>query len=96
MEALPEFRQRAGSADPPSDHGELCGQSVVGRRARTQNVLRAAGLTGWVANVVLRVGGFTYYPDLLFETAMLIVEFDGFAVHGTRQAFESDGSGRIT
>lgn len=61
-----------------------------GGERELQNVLRAAGLTGWVANVVLRVGGFTYYPDLLFETAMLIVEFDGFAVHGTRQAFESD------
>lgn len=55
-----------------------------------QAVLREAGITGWVANVVLRVGGFACYPDLLFEANRLIVEFDGFAVHGTRQAFESD------
>ena len=55
-----------------------------------QSTLRKAGLTGWVANPPLRVFGFTHYPDLLFEAARLIVEFDGFGVHGTRMAFESD------
>lgn len=90
MEALPEFdngrdqltRRRilVSYADNPWSGGER----------ELQNLLRTAALGGWVANVVLRVGGFTYYPDLLFEAASLIVEFDGFAVHGTRQAFESD------
>ena len=55
-----------------------------------QQVLRGAGVHGWVANVAIRLAGATYYPDLLFEAARLIVEFDGFAVHGTRQAFEAD------
>lgn len=90
MDALAEFgntrEQRArrrivvSYADNPWSGGER----------DLQAVLRGAGVTGWVANAALRVGGFTQYPDLLFEAARLIVEFDGFAVHGTRQAFESD------
>lgn len=55
-----------------------------------QAVLRGTVVTGWVANAPIRACGHVYHPDLLFEAARLVVEFDGFAVHGTREAFESD------
>ena len=53
-------------------------------------VLREGRITGWQANALVRVFGFTYYPDLLFERSRLVVEFDGYAVHGTPEAFEAD------
>lgn len=55
-----------------------------------QAVLRRAGVGGWVANAPVRAFGKVYHPDLLVESARLVVEFDGYAVHGTREAFESD------
>lgn len=60
-----------------------------GERA-LQQLLREAGIEGWVANPRLKLGGFVCYPDLLFEAKRLVVEFDGFEVHSSRQAFEAD------
>ncbi len=53
-------------------------------------LLRSEGVTGWVANAPVVACGSTYFPDLLFEAARLVVEFDGFEVHGTRPSFEAD------
>lgn len=49
-------------------------------------LLRAGGFTGWDTNRL--VGG--YWVDILFTAARLIVEIDGWEVHGARQAFEDD------
>jgi len=61
-----------------------------GGERELQAALRRGGITGWVANPRLRIGEVTCYPDLLFESQRLAVEFDGFAVHGSREAFEAD------
>ena len=55
-----------------------------------QGLLRREGVDGWVANAAVIACGYTYFPDLLFAAARLVVEFDGFEVHGTRQSFEAD------
>ncbi|MFT4296909.1 MAG: DUF559 domain-containing protein [Micropruina sp.] len=61
-----------------------------GGERELQQLLRGAGISGWVANAELRLAGCVCYPDVLFPDARVILEFDGYEVHGTRQAFESD------
>ena len=61
-----------------------------GGERQLQRVLRAARITGWLANVRLKLPAGIYYPDLLFERVRFVVEFDGFAFHSSRDAFEGD------
>ncbi|HVK44941.1 MAG TPA: DUF559 domain-containing protein [Micropruina sp.] len=61
-----------------------------GGERELQQVLRDAGLTGWVANQRLTLFGLICYPDILFADAGLIIEFDGYVVHSSKGAFESD------
>ncbi len=49
-------------------------------------LLDEAGITGWVTNAKIS----RYCVDVLFEGAMLVLEIDGWEVHGTRAAFEAD------
>lgn len=60
-----------------------------GERA-LQALLRKHRVTGWSANLELMVAGHCYYPDLCWPDHRLIVEFDGYAVHSTREQFEAD------
>lgn len=53
---------------------------------RLRSIIRSAGLPAPHTNA--RVGG--YEVDMLWRQQRLIVEFDGFAAHGTRRAFERD------
>ena len=49
-------------------------------------LLDAAGISGWVTNAPL----LGFFVDVLFEKQMLVVELDGWEIHGTRAAFEDD------
>lgn len=49
-------------------------------------LLRRAGLRGWQTNQ--EVAG--YRVDVLFRSRRLVLEIDGWAFHGGRQAFEDD------
>ncbi len=49
-------------------------------------LLDAAGLRGWDTNVPV----LTYRVDVLFAAQRVVLEVDGWEVHGTRLAFESD------
>jgi very-short-patch-repair endonuclease len=53
---------------------------------RGHRLLRAAGITGW--QTIQPVAGF--WVDVLFARERLVLEIDGWAVHGARQAFEDD------
>ncbi|TDT34240.1 endonuclease domain-containing protein [Naumannella halotolerans] len=53
-------------------------------------LLRESQLTGWVTNRPILTSTGRYLADLVFSVARLIVEIDGYATHGTRNAFESD------
>lgn len=53
-------------------------------------LLRESGLIGWSTNVWVPATGNRYCVDVLFATAALIVEVDGWEVHGSRSAFEDD------
>ncbi|MGV8850418.1 MAG: hypothetical protein ACOH16_12850 [Propionibacteriaceae bacterium] len=51
---------------------------------RLHRILRGAGITGWVGNVPLRVGGQVLHPDVLFPSERVVIEFDGRAFHSSR------------
>lgn len=61
-----------------------------GGERELQSLLRRRRITGWVANAELVVGSRRYFPDVLFEDARLVLEFDGYAVHSKAEVFESD------
>lgn len=54
------------------------------------DLLRGAGITNWVANARVRVEGRTLRPDVLLREHPLVIEVDGFAFHGGREAFQQD------
>jgi very-short-patch-repair endonuclease len=53
-------------------------------------LLRAAGITGWRANLAVPTLGSIYYLDVGFERQMLAVEIDGRLHETDRGTFESD------
>ena len=53
-------------------------------------LLHDAGIEGWVANPPLRIEGAVIRPDVLLEAARLVLEVDGWAFHGGRDAFQLD------
>jgi very-short-patch-repair endonuclease len=66
------------------------GEALSLAEARLHAALRRRGVGGWVANATLRLGGRSVVVDLLFARERVVVEVDGFAAHGTREAFEHD------
>ena len=57
---------------------------------RMLDLLRRAGLPRALVNQPVDIPGQVYVADFLWPRQRLIVETDGFAVHGTRAAFEAD------
>lgn len=56
-----------------------------------QRMLRAAGISGWRANYVVRQAGrFVACIDVAVPAAMLAIEVDGFAYHSAVDRFERD------
>ena len=54
------------------------------------HMLRGAGITDWVANATIRVDGRRLHPDVLLGEQPLVLEVDGYAHHGGRDAFQRD------
>jgi hypothetical protein len=53
--------------------------------------LRRKGISGWLPNALVHLAdGSAVAVDILFPAIKLVVEIDGYAFHGTRQAFEAD------
>ncbi|MFI7588177.1 DUF559 domain-containing protein [Spongisporangium articulatum] len=66
------------------------GAASVAER-RLHDILRRGRITGWEANVPVRVNGvIVAVADVLFAAARLVVEVDGWAAHGSREAFVND------
>ena len=58
---------------------------------QVHRLLRRAGLVGWRANVtVIDSSGRRFVVDILFPKERVIIEVDGWVVHGTREAFFAD------
>lgn len=54
------------------------------------DLLRQAGIRGWVANQPITLDMWTFYIDIAFTDIKLAIEIDGFEVHSQRDVFESD------
>lgn len=52
--------------------------------------MRDAGLVGWLSNYCVATPSRRYFIDAAFVKEKLGVEFDGFAFHSSRDAFERD------
>jgi very-short-patch-repair endonuclease len=95
--SLPEF-DRVLALTPARAGNELRRELVRDSRdepwsppeRRLHRLLRAAGITGWRANVEVRGAGWSYYPDVAFEADQLDVEVDGREHHIGSVAFECD------
>ncbi len=57
---------------------------------RLHNLLRDHGIDGWIANLAIWVDDHKVIPDAYFPDARLAIEFDSWAYHSSRQAFERD------
>lgn len=53
-------------------------------------LLRAAALTGWLANYPVTVDGQRYVIDVGFPAVKLAVEVDGWAFHSDVERFRAD------
>lgn len=63
---------------------------------RMHGILRAGGLTGWQANVPVRVGGrVVAVVDVLFAAERVALEVDGYASHSGREVFQRDRRRRM-
>lgn len=62
----------AGCVENPWSYAEL----------RLHRILREAGVTDWVANRPLALGGRRLRPDVRLRARRLIIEFDGRTAHG--------------
>lgn len=57
---------------------------------RFHRLLRDAGITGWRANLPVRIGDARCYLDVAFELVLLAIEIDGRLYHSAPEAFELD------
>ncbi len=57
---------------------------------RLHQILRAAGIGGWVANQRVRIGGRSYQPDVRFRGRRVVIEVDGRATHQSPGQFILD------
>ena len=88
--ALEVFKGTRGQAVRQSVIVSFADNPWSGGERHLQLLLRSEGVDGWLANPRINLPGGACYPDLLFADQRLVVEFDGFAVHSSAEAFEAD------
>lgn len=93
---------RALELSPDRPHNELRRRLLIEYRHEPWSeaeqsmhvLLRAAKITGWIANYPMVVGGRDRYLDIVFELLRVCIEIDGYEFHGrraeTRERFETD------
>ncbi len=57
---------------------------------RAHRLLRAAGITGWLANYPVVLEGRRYFLDIAFPKIRLVLEIDGRLHEDDREVFEND------
>lgn len=96
--SLPELSRRIGlrSGQPGVQRLLTLLRGVVGgersaAERRLTDLLRRAGLTGWLANLQVHDdAGLIGFADIAFEEARVIIEVDGYAFHVTPETFQRD------
>jgi len=86
---LETLERAIGSRSPRWGVGQLRrlladseGGALSEAEVKLHEILRAAGVTGWVANASVLAAGHTYWVDVLFKEAMVAVDVDGAKAHG--------------
>ena len=65
--------------------------AVSGAEYEFHRLLREAGLTGWTANVPIRIDGeLIAVADVAFLAHLLIIEIDGWRAHSSHESFVAD------
>ncbi|WP_143483520.1 endonuclease domain-containing protein [Propionicimonas paludicola] len=89
----------AALADLRGSRGQVVRRRVVTAAAanpwsfaelRLHRMLQSAGITDWVANSPIRVGGQLLVPDIRFRRTRLVLEFDGRSSHLGSTQFLAD------
>lgn len=88
--ALEEFPQRAGNRARRAILVRSASNPWSAAESEAHQLLRRAGITGWVGNPPLRVRGRLYYPDILFRALRLVVEIDGSQHQTDKDVYEND------
>lgn len=59
---------------------------------KMHEILRRAGITGWIANYPCRIAGRRRFLDIVFEEQGVVIEIDGYETHSAqnRAQFERD------
>lgn len=72
----------------------LLGQFARGADAeserRLHRLLRSAGITGWVPQLPVVIGGQRFYLDIAFPADRLAIEVDGYEYHRAGTRFQTD------
>ncbi len=94
LDALHLARARLSRLHGANQLQEVIEALAEGTHAESEHLfvtrLRDAGITGWVANHPVLIGGRRYFLDVAFERARLAVEIDGRAHHSDSDAFQRD------
>lgn len=57
---------------------------------RMHRLLRAAGITGWIPNMPIELGGQRFELDIAFPELRVAIEIDGYAYHSGDARFQRD------
>jgi very-short-patch-repair endonuclease len=90
IEVLTEFAGSRGSRTRRTVVESAASNPWSFGEARLHDLLRHAGIGGWVANEAVRVAGRLVFPDVRFPEHSLVLEFDGEAFHSDHEQFEED------
>jgi very-short-patch-repair endonuclease len=95
--SLPQLTARHPGHRGAATVGAILGALRVGEQitkeemaARLMRLIRGASLPRPELNVWIRIGRRSFECDAVWRSERVMVELDGYAVHGTRHNFESD------
>lgn len=89
-QALAEFPFRRGNPQRARNVKRTSTKPWSVFERTTHDVFDRFGVTGWIANRAIVVGGSVIIPDIAFDAERLIVELNGYEFHSGRLAFERD------
>lgn len=87
LEAMPRFKGRQELRKLLTKSGQ---RPYSPLELRAHEKLRASDIVGWRANCPIWIGTKRYEADIVIEGARLIIEFDGWRFHSSREAFVND------
>jgi len=91
QQALAAFPYRRGNRRRAKVVARSLTRPFSAAERRYHDLLDRHRIKGWNANTLINLGGgLRYEPDVAIPKLKLIMEIDGYAIHGTRAAFEHD------